>query len=167
MITVRHTESIRLPLTDVYGLLGCYQYDVLWRTNLHELVQDAPGLARSGMQFNQVIQLLGQAMTLTIEVTVAAPNRRTACESVGGPVRLWEQRIFERSEKGTLVTYELSIELKGWQRLTAPLLVSQLQRQVKTDLEAFKTLVETTPNPLVELPRQLAARASLTSPSTS
>ncbi|MGA0558604.1 hypothetical protein ACO2Q8_18225 [Larkinella sp. VNQ87] len=155
MITVRHAELIRLPLTEVYGLLGCYEYDVLWRTNLRALTQDRPGLARSGMKLQQTVRLFDQEMTIWAEVTAAAPNRRIAHESVDSPVQLWEQRLFERVAKDTLFTYEMSLELKGWQRLMAPLLIHQLQRLLRTDLARVKQLLEETPNPLIELPRRL------------
>ncbi|MFD1139705.1 hypothetical protein ACFQ4C_01230 [Larkinella insperata] len=155
MITVRHAELIRLPLTEVYGLLGCYEYDLLWRSNLYELRQDMPGLARSGMKLHQEVRLFDQQMTIMAEVTAAAPNRRTAHESVNSPVDLWEQRLFERVHKETRVTYEMSVELKGWQRLMAPLLIHQLQRQFRNDLLRVKQLLEETPNALIELPKRL------------
>ncbi|RCR66272.1 MULTISPECIES: hypothetical protein [Larkinella] len=155
MITVRHSELIRLPLTEVYGLLGCYEYDLLWRSNLFAMQQDAPGLARSGMKLRQEVRLFDQEMTILAEVTAAAPNRRTAHESVDSPVELWEQRLFERVDKETRVTYELSLELRGWQRLMAPLLIHQLQRQFRNDLIRAKQLLEDTPNPLIELPKRL------------
>jgi hypothetical protein len=155
MITVRHSELIRLPLTDVYGLLGCYEYDLLWRSNLFAMNQDVPGLARSGMKLRQEVRLFDQEMTILAEVTAAAPNRRTAHESVDSPVELWEQRLFERVDKETRVTYEMSLELRGWQRLMAPLLIHQLQRQFRNDLIRAKLLLEDTPNPLIELPKRL------------
>jgi hypothetical protein len=70
---------------------------------------------------------------------------------VGGPLELWDQRTFERVEKATRVTFELSVELRGWQRLMAPLLVHQLEQLVRADLQAASTLITTTPNVLVEL----------------
>ncbi|GAB3922284.1 hypothetical protein [Larkinella terrae] len=155
MITVRHSELIRLPLTEVYGFLGCYEYDLLWRSNLFALKQDSPGLARSGMKLHQIVRLFDQEMTIVAEVTAAAHNRRTAHESVNSPVELWEQRLFERLNKETRVTYEMSLELKGWQRLMAPLLIHQLQRQFRNDLIRVKQLLEETPNPLIELPKRL------------
>ncbi|WP_128543541.1 SRPBCC family protein [Larkinella soli] len=156
MITVRHSELIRLPLADVYGILACYDNDLLWRSNLSQINQDAPGMARTGMRLRQEIRLFDQRITVQAEVTAAAPNRRTAYVSVDGPVELWEQRIFERVEKDTRLTYELSVELKGWQRLMAPLLISQLQRQFRADLLRLKQLLEETPNPVIELPKRLA-----------
>ncbi|MDB5241500.1 MAG: hypothetical protein JWP57_2125 [Spirosoma sp.] len=160
MITARHSELILLPLTEVYGVMACYHYDAFWRKTVQRSQQDAPGLARSGLKLRQVIHLLGQAMTIEAEVTAAALNRRVAYESVGGPLALWDQRTFERLDKTTRVTFELSVDLKGWQRLMAPLLVHQLEQLVRAELQAAKTLLETTPNVLVDLSQRV-----LTSPS--
>lgn len=162
MITARHSELITLPLTDVYGVMACYTYDGFWRKMVQRSEQVAPGLARSGLRLRQVMQLLGQEMAIEAEVTAAALNRRVAYESLSGPLAMWDQRTFERVDKATRVTLEVSVELKGWQRLMAPLLVHQLEQAVRTDLLAIKSLLESTPDVLIDL----AAR-SLTSPSIS
>jgi uncharacterized membrane protein len=107
------------------------------------------------------MQLLGQEMSIEGEVTAAALNRRVAYESVGGPLALWDQRTFERVDKTTHVTFELSVDLKGWQRLMAPLLVHQLEQFVRAELQAAKTLLESTPNVLIDLSQRV-----LISPST-
>ncbi|HLK98708.1 MAG TPA: hypothetical protein VK364_13135 [Hymenobacter sp.] len=161
MITARHSELIVLPLTEVYGVMACYYYDGFWRKTVQRSEQDTPGLAQSGRRLRQVIQLLGQEMSIEAEVTAAALNRRVAYESVGGPLALWDQRTFERIDKTTRVTFELSVDLKGWQRLMAPLLVHQLEQFVRAELLAAKTLLENTPNVLVDLSQRV-----LTSPST-
>ena len=161
MITARHSELIAAPLTEVYGVMACYTYDGFWRTTVRRSEQDAPGLARSGLRLRQTMQLLGQEMTVGAEVTAAALNRRVAYESVSGPLAIWDQRTFERVDKATRVTFELTVDLKGWQRLMAPLLVHQLEQLVRADLLAVNILFDTTPNILVEL----AHRA--TSPSIS
>ena len=161
MITARHSELIVLPLTEVYGVMACYYYDWFWRKTVQRSEPDMPGLAQSGRRLRQVIQLLGQEMSIEAEVTAAALNRRVAYESVGGPLALWDQRTFERIDKTTRVTFELSVDLKGWQRLMAPLLVHQLEQFVRAELLAAKTLLENTPNVLVDLSQRV-----LTSPST-
>lgn len=160
MITARRSELINAPLTEVYGVMACYTYDVFWRKTLQHTHPAGPGLARAGLQFRQVMQLLGQEMAIDAEVTAAAPNRRVAYESVGGALMLWDQRTFERTEKSTRVTFEITVELKGWQRLMAPLLVHQLEQLVGTDLLVFKTLLETTPNVLIELAKRPLATPS-------
>lgn len=162
MITARHSEVIAMPLTDVYGVMACYTYDGFWRKLVQRSEQATPGLARSGLRLWQTVQLLGQEMTIEAEVTAAALNRRLAYESLSGPLVLWDQRTFERLDKATRVTFEVSVELRGWQRLMAPLLVHQLEQAIRADLLAAKTLIETTPNVVVDL-----AGRPLTSPSIS
>ncbi len=156
MITARHSELILCPLADVYGVLACYTFDGFWRKNVQLTEQNTPGLARSGGRLRQVMQMLGQEMEVEAEVTAAALNRRVAYESVGGPLELWDQRTFERVEKATRVTFEISIELRGWQRLMAPLLVHQLEDLVRADLQAANLLITTTPNVLLDLSQRAA-----------
>lgn len=160
MITARHSELILSPLADVYGVLACYAFDGYWRKNVQRTEQSIQGLARSGVRVKQVMQLLGQEMAIEAEVTAAAINRRVAYESKGGPLELWDQRTFERVDKATRVTFELSIELRGWQRLMAPLLVHQLEQLVRADLQAANVLITTTPDIVLDL----SQRASGTQP---
>lgn len=162
MITARHSELIMMPLADVYGVMASYAYDEIWRKMVVRSEQIAPGLARSGLQFRQVMQFLGQEMAINVEVTAAAPNRRVAYETMSGPLALWDQRTFERVDKATRVTFELSVELTGWQRLMAPLLVHQLEHLVRADLLTVKNLIENTPDVLIDL-----SQRPPTSPSTS
>lgn len=142
---IKHSDSIEIaaPVSDVFAFvsnvenLPKFQSDVVKSTPLSD------GPMRAGTKFEEVVNILGKKVPTVCEITEYLPTRRFGFRSVSS------QRItyggtfeLEPNGRGTRVTTNVQVELKGWLKLAEPLFKAEMRDGVKKELNALKRLLE-------------------------
>ncbi len=140
---MRIEESIEInrPVEDVFAYVSDVNHLPRWAGTTIE-VKDAPeGPLHDGATFTDVGKFLGRRIETPFEATVEAPHR-LMYRSTGGLVPHDWTYTFEPLEPGTRMTLAVEGEPGGFFRLAGPLLERALKRQVRTDMQRLKDLLE-------------------------
>ena len=104
--------------------------------------KDTPGPLLEGCTFTTVGKFLGRRIESPFEVTVHEFPRRHTHKSTGGPLPMEWTLTFEEVAGGTRYTQVAEGEPGGFFGLVEPLLERVGRRQLRTDLENLKDLLE-------------------------
>ena len=140
---MRIEESIEInrPVEDVFAYVSDVNHLPQWAGTTME-VKDAPeGPLNDGATFADVGKFLGRRIETPFEATVEAPHR-LVYRSIGGLVPHDWAYTFEPLGPGTRMTLSIEGEPGGFFGLAGPLLERALKRQVRTDMQRLKDLLE-------------------------
>jgi uncharacterized membrane protein len=133
---------INCPVEEVFSFLSNLENEVKWRREWIDARDTSGGPLGVGATFLLVSKFLGRRVEVEYEVTEYEPSRLTAWKAVSGPLPLTFRRTFERVEGGTRVTIRYDGEMRGFFKLTEPLIVSMGKRQLKGDIPKLKKVME-------------------------
>ncbi len=141
---MRVEESIEInrPVEEVFDYVVNPENLPEW-SGLAIEVKDAPGPLREGDAFTVVGKFLGRQFETPYERTSYESPRRYTDRAAGGPIpdQDWTY-TFEEVSGGTRLTRVAEGEPGGFFKLAEPLIERALKRQVRTDLETLKDLLE-------------------------
>jgi uncharacterized membrane protein len=146
---IRGEESIKInrPVEEVFSYASNPENFPEWVATVIEVRQDAPrggGPLRVGERFTAMQQALGRRFEAPFEVTDYEPNRRYAYRSTEGhPVPVTMTFTYQSvSSEGTRFSSRIEGEPGGFFGLVGPMLEKVLRRQMRTNLETLKDLLE-------------------------
>jgi uncharacterized protein YndB with AHSA1/START domain len=155
---VIHAEAsveINRPVEEVFSYTSNPENFPQWAATVREVRQDAPGEGgggrgphnREGERFTAMQQALGRRFEAPFEVIAYETNRRYAHRSrEGHPVPLTMDFTYEPvSSEGTRFTPRIEAEPGGFFGLVGPVLERVIRRQMRTNLETLKDLLEDSP----------------------
>jgi hypothetical protein len=87
-------------------------------------------------------QLLGREMKMDLEITQWGPPNVWGIKGGSGPVKFEGVSKFESKDGGTLVIQNFEGEVGGFFSIAEGLAIKQLQKQIETDGNALKKLLE-------------------------
>jgi len=138
-------ESIEIgrPVEEVFAYVANPENLPEW-SGLAIEVKDAPEPLSEGDTFTAVGKFLGRRFETPYERASYEPNRRYTDRATGGPIpdQEWTYTFEEVSEGATRLTRAVEGEPGGFFKLADPLIERVLERQVRTDLETIKDLLE-------------------------
>jgi uncharacterized membrane protein len=142
---MRVEESIEIdrPVEEVFAYVAKPENLPEW-SNLAVEVKDVSGPFGEGDTFTTVGKFLGRRLETTYERISIEPNRRYTDRAAGGPVpdQAWTYTFEELPAGATRLTRAVEGEPGGFFKLADPLIERVLKRQVRTDLETLKDLLE-------------------------
>ncbi len=139
---VEESVEISRPVEEVFAYVANPENLPEW-SGLAIEVKDAPGALREGDTFTAVGKFLGRRFETPYERTSSEPPRRYTDRAAGGPIPDQEWTYtFEEVPAGTRLTRAVEGEPGGFFKLADPLIERALKRQVRTDLETLKDLLE-------------------------
>jgi uncharacterized membrane protein len=147
---VIHAEAsveINRPVEEVFSYTSNPENFPQWAATVREVRQDARGggpLNREGERFTAMQNALGRRFEAPFEVIDYEPNRRYAHRSrEGHPVPVTMVFSYEPvSSDGTRFTPRIEAEPGGFFGLVGPVLERVIRRQMRTNLETLKDLLE-------------------------
>ncbi len=144
MIRIEESVEINRPVEEVFSYATNPENFPQWVGNVIEVRKDASGPLREGTSFTVEQKLLGRRFEAPFEVIAYEPNRRYAHRSTGGPVPVTMNFTYDEpvSSEGTRLTQRNEGEPGGFFRLVGPVLERALRRQMRTNLENLKDLLE-------------------------
>jgi len=145
VIRVEESIEINRPVEEVFSYTSNPENFPEWAATVREVRQDAPGgPLREGERFTATQQALGRRFEAPFEVIDYEPNRRYAHRGTGEhPVPVTMVFAYEPlSSDGTRFTPRIEAEPGGFFRLVEPVLERAIRRQMRTNLETLKDLLE-------------------------
>ena len=146
-VDVSVTIAIDRPPAIVMAFASDPTNDPAWIGGIRSvdiLSQDPVG---PGTTVRRVASFLGRKIGYTTEITDLEPGVRLTMRSLAGPFPLAVTYGFEPTTTGTRMTIRNTGDPKGFFRLTKPLLKAAIRRNVRRDLAALKSLLETSDPP--------------------
>jgi dehydrogenase/reductase SDR family protein 12 len=142
---MRVEESIEInrPLQEVFNYVSDVGNYPEWMADALEVVKDTAGPPQQGDRFTLAIKSVGRRFETPYERTSYEANRRYTDRAVGGPVpnQRWDY-TFEEVPGGTRLTRAVEAEPGGVLKLLEPLQKRAVKRQLRTDLQTLKDLLE-------------------------
>jgi len=148
VIRVQESVGINRPVAEVFSYTSNPEDFPQWAATVREVRQDAPGeggpLNREGEKFTAMQQALGRRFEAPFEVIDYEPNLRYAHRSrEGHPVPVTMDFTYEPvSSEGTRFTPRIEAEPGGFFGLVGPVLERVIRRQMRSNLERLKDLLE-------------------------
>ena len=142
---MRIEESVQInrPLEEVYEYVANPENLPEWSGIVLEVHKEDPQRElREGERFTTVAKFLGRRIESPFEVTAHEFPRRHSHKSTGGPLPTEWTLTFEEVAGGTRYTQVAEGEPGGFFGLVGPLLERLGRRQLKTNLENLKDLLE-------------------------
>jgi hypothetical protein len=124
------------------------QYLVRWAKGPVAVKKLTDGPTTSDTRFEVTARVAGIRVRSPYTVTACECDRRFAGQGIAGPVRFSEEyRLQADQDAGdcTRLRYAMRAEPRGIFKLARTPIAAQLRRLLDSDLERFKTLVETAP----------------------
>ena len=143
MFKTRRSVQINRSPQDVFDYVADPANDPNWQGPVESSQWTSEGPPGMGSTQETVIKFLGRKIESTAEVTMWDPPNTMGVKSTGGPMDFHGSYGFEStSEGGTEVTVDFEIEFGGFFKLAEGLVGKQLEKQLDTDFDALKLLLE-------------------------
>ena len=140
-----YTIVINQPVEKVFDYVSNPVNFPEWQgppTEIRDLQQSTPGHLREGDRFTTVLQFLGRRYETPTEVSAYESNRHLSYRGTGGPVPTQMTFLFEEVPGGTRFTHSQEVEPGGFFGLAESLFEIEARRQLRSDLETLKDLLE-------------------------
>ena len=142
MTKVEASVLINRPVEEVFDYVVDPNKTAQWAGPVVEAKQTSAGPVGLGTTSARVTQFLGRTMEATYEITEFETNRLYADRTTSGPVPIGARIQFVPVEGGTQVTIQGELDAGGFFKLAEPILARMAKRQVATDVETLKDLLE-------------------------
>ncbi len=144
MLTMEESIVIHRPRKEVYEYAVAPDRQPEWLGNLIEYEAERDGPPEVGDRNRAVARMAGRSFTSTQEITEAVPGEKLAFRSDDGPFEYRFEWRFEDDGDGTRLTiHGEGPGFAGWfGRLSDPLVVKLFSRDMRSNLENLKALLE-------------------------
>ena len=143
MFKTRRSVSINRSPQDVFDYVSDPANDANWQgpaESSHWTSEAPPGV---GSTQEQVIKFLGRKLDSTIEITIWDPPNTLGFKVIEGPLPFQGAFGFESTgEGGTELSADFEGEIGGFFKMAEGLVGKQLEKQLDTDFNALKLLLE-------------------------
>jgi uncharacterized protein YndB with AHSA1/START domain len=142
MITNEKIITINRPVEEVFAYVSDLPSGPEWQPGLVEVRRITAGPNGVGTQFSGVRKFMGRKMESVIEYTTYEPNKKLVFKSISGNSPLVQSFLFEPTAAGTKLTARLELQTSSLMGLAKPLIASSLKRDVDTNYDILKNLLE-------------------------
>ena len=142
MDTFTVTTFIKRPLQEVFDFTTNPANSAKWQSGTQSSEWASKGPVGVGSIVHSVGRLLGRELAIDVEITQWSPPNMWGLKGNSGPLEFEAMNKFESKDGGTLLTQTFQGEVGGFFKLAQGLAVKQLQKQVETDGNALKMLLE-------------------------
>ena len=143
MFKTRRSVSINRSPQDVFNYVTDPANDANWQgltESSHWTSEGPPGV---GSTQDSVSRFLGRKMESTLEITIWDPPNTVGFKVTMGPMPFQGAFGFESiGENQTELTADVEAEIGGFLKLAKGLVGKQLEKQLDTDFNALKLLLE-------------------------
>ncbi len=136
------STTIKRPVEDVFAVLSNPENSPKWSSAALECKITSAGPIGVGSTARTVSKFLGRRLESESELTEYEPNRKFAVQSKSRQFPFQASMTFEPIEGGTRVNVTFVAEPRGFFKLAEPLVVSVGKRQLQSDLDNLKDLME-------------------------
>lgn len=143
MPRIRESVHINRPVDEVFAYATDPANQTLIASNMIEYDLDAPSMAK-GARASGTTRVAGKRINWTSEVTEYDEGSRVEIRSIDAPMDFEIAWSYEQDGDATLVTFEQTVPDTGgfFGKLTDPIVTKMYSRDVRSNLENLKTLLE-------------------------
>lgn len=145
MSIIQETLEINSPVDKVFAYVSAAKSWPKWHASMLEASQTSSGPLGFGTTFGGINKVMGRRMPWTSKITEYAPNKKWSETISSGSTSIKEQLTFESSGGGTKFTQVYDIKVGGFLRLLSPMVISSMRKEMKTNLNSLKSLLEAKP----------------------
>ena len=142
MATFEKSVWIKCPQQEVFDFVSNPAKNTEWQSIAQSAEWTSEGPVGVGSAVRAVDRFLGRKFESTAEVTIWDPPNRMTLKSVGGPFVFELAFKLESKENGTQLTMHVTAAFRGFFKVAEGLAARQAQKQIDTDLEALKLVLE-------------------------
>ena len=142
MFTFEKSIFINRPPQEVFDYITNPDNDSNWRSTAVSAEWTSDGPVGVGSTQRTVGKFLGRKIDSTNEVTVWDPPNQFSFKSVGGSIPLELSQKLAAEDNGTQLTINAQAELAGFFKLAEGLVGKQAEKQMDTDFNALKLVLE-------------------------
>jgi uncharacterized membrane protein len=140
MPSAENSVVIKRPRSEVFAYVADHENDATWRPGVVD-IKRASGEGQGAVYTQGVQGPMGKRIDADFEVTAYQPDTLIAFRTLGGPVQPEGSYRFEDVDDGTRVTFSLNANLRGAQKLLAPMVGKSMRKQVAA-LDDLKRVLE-------------------------
>jgi uncharacterized membrane protein len=141
MAEAKREITINRPREEVFSFLANVENDMAWRPGILDIAHSSG--SGEGARYHQGVKgPFGRRVSADIEITEYRPPELIAFRTLSGPVRPTGRYELADTDGGTRVRFVLEAELKGLQKLMAPMVKKSMGNQVSA-LQKLKQALET------------------------
>ena len=141
MPSTENSILINKPVSEVFAFVADHENDPKWRPGVND-IKHASGEGVGTVYRQGMKGPFGRRIPADFEVTAYEQNSHMAFRTLGGPVQPEGVFRFEETDGGTRVTFSLTADLRGAQKLMAPMVGRSIRSEVGA-LENLKRVLET------------------------
>lgn len=140
---VQETVDVGRPVAEVFAYIADPENSKEWSATIMGIRQGSPGpLQGVGDRFDVSQKFLGRIMHAPQEVVAFEPGRSYTLRTTDGPIQMTTSWVCEPSTEGSRVTATFDGDAGAFFSLVGPILERAVRRQVRSDLETLKDLLE-------------------------
>jgi carbon monoxide dehydrogenase subunit G len=140
MPSAENSSVVERARSEVFAFVANHENDRQWRPGVLDL-ERASGEGRGAVYRQGVKGPFGRRIPADFEVTAYEKDSHVAFRTLAGPVRPEGSYRFEDAGGGTRVTFALNADLRGAQKLMAPMVRRSMSSQVGA-LATLKRVLE-------------------------
>ena len=133
--------EINCPIDHVFAYVTDARNRPKWEPSILEIEQVSGGEAL-GAKFRGTLQVMGQQLAWTGEITEYAPNENFTFYLESEMFLIEESLAVDTVDGGTKLSLSYSMELNGIARLMAPFAARNLGDQMEASLRRLKSILE-------------------------
>lgn len=141
MPSAENSIVINRPRADVFAFVADHENDPKWRPGVLDITR-ASGEGQGAVYRQGVKGPMGKRIDADFEVTAYQEGSHLSFRTLGGPVQPEGSYVFEDADGATRVTFTLNANLRGPQKLMAPMVAKSMRAQVDA-LTNLKRVLET------------------------
>jgi carbon monoxide dehydrogenase subunit G len=142
MATFTVTTFINRPPQEVFDFATNPANSAKWQSGTESAEWSSEGPVGVGSTVHSVGRLLGRELDTEAEITQWDPPNLWGLKVDSGPLKFEGINRFESKDGGTLLIQEFQGEVGGFFKIAEGLAIKQAQKQVETDGNALKLLLE-------------------------
>ena len=139
---VHETVLIDRPIEDVFEYLLKYENESKWQSSVEEARLTSDGPVDLGTTGLEVRIIFGLRIETTWILTEYEPPHRATCESTSGPIGYILTYSLEDSDGGTIFSYQIDSDPRGFFKLFKLLPKGLSLRALRADLATLKSILE-------------------------
>jgi uncharacterized protein YndB with AHSA1/START domain len=143
MASIEHSIEIGRSPADVFSVLTDPSRLREWQGTALEAEIQGEGPLRPGSRVREVRSFLGRRIESTVEIVEVEPPSRFVLRSSAGPVTFHIQQTVAPTAAGSRVRIVMEGEARGMLGMAARVAVKAADKQLRSDLESLKSLLET------------------------
>lgn len=135
--------EINRPFQDVHDFLDDSDNDPLWQTSVMESRRTSEGPISVGTVYHVKAKFLGRLWEQDWKVIEHdADEHHWKAQTTSGPLQMTAELRYQETETGTRVTRSLEVDVGHFFKLAAPVVERSIRRELETDFEILKDILE-------------------------